>query len=42
MVMFWYFVTYNEFDRNTQPHYNTMNITTMVVELLAPPEAWIQ
>ncbi len=43
--MFWYFFTYNEFDHNTQPHYithNTTNITTMVVELLAPPAAWIQ
>jgi hypothetical protein len=40
--MFWYFFTYNEFDHNTQPQHNTTNITTMVVELLAPPAAWIQ
>jgi hypothetical protein len=40
-VMFWYFFTYNEFDRNTQPQHNTTNITTMVVEPLSPPAAWI-
>ncbi len=36
-VMFWYFFTHDEFDRNTQPQHNTTNIATMVVELLAPP-----
>ncbi len=36
MVMFWYFFTYNEFDRNTQPQQNTTNITTMVVEMMNP------
>jgi hypothetical protein len=40
--MFWYFFTYDEFDRNTQPQHNTTNITTMVVEPLATPAAWIQ
>jgi hypothetical protein len=40
--MIWYFFMYDEFDRNTQPQHNTMNITTMVVEPLAPPAAWIQ
>jgi hypothetical protein len=40
--MFWYFFTYDEFDRNTQPQHNTTNITIMVVEPLAPPTAWIQ
>jgi hypothetical protein len=34
--MFWYFFTYYEFDRNTQSQHNTTNITTMVVEPLAP------
>jgi hypothetical protein len=41
-VMFWYFFTYNEFDRKTQPQHNTTNITTMVVEPLALPAVWIQ
>jgi hypothetical protein len=42
MVMFWYFFTYDEFDRNTQPQHNTTDITTMVVKLLTPPAVWIQ
>ncbi len=40
--MFWYFFTYDEFDRNTQPQHNTKNISTMVMEPLSPPVAWIQ
>jgi hypothetical protein len=40
--MSWYFLTYDEFDRTTLPQHNTTNITTMVVETLDPPVAWIQ
>ncbi len=39
MVIFWYFFTHDELDRNMQPQHN---ITTMVVELFAPPAVWIQ
>jgi hypothetical protein len=39
--MFWYFCTFHEFNRNTQPQHNTTNIITMVGELLAPPGVWI-
>ncbi len=42
MVMFWYFFTYSEFDRNTQPQHNTTNITTMAVKPFAPSAAWIR
>jgi hypothetical protein len=47
--MFWYFFTYDEVDRNTQPQHNTTNITTMVVVPLqrhglnqsVPPKGWV-
>jgi hypothetical protein len=39
-VMFWYF-RHGMSERPSTQHKHTTNITTMVMELLAPPARWI-